>query len=118
MKQSEREKASRLAQSSAGATLEGDVRAEARLAAKASAASTFTAEVDESKTFEPGQGRTTQESFVINFTPEQKAKIREMIETAKQPEEIERIERMVQRGIFPGTVPSSSDPPSDGGSLQ
>jgi U2 small nuclear ribonucleoprotein A' len=108
IKQSEREKARRLAQSSAGAALEGDVRVEARLAAKVAADTLPSEEDDASKTFEPGQGRTTQEAFVISFTPEQKAKIRELIEAANNPEEIERIERMVQRGIFPAPLPPPS----------
>ncbi len=108
VKQSEREKARRLAQSLAGAALEGDIRVEARLAAKASAAATantLSLGDEAPKTFEPGQGRTTQDAFVISFTPEQKAKIRELIEAANNPEEIERIERMVQRGIFPALLP-------------
>lgn len=114
VKQSEREKARRLAQSLAGAALEGDIRVEARLAAKQASAAAATANTlslvgDElPKTFEPGQGRTTQDAFVISFTPEQKAKIRELIEAANNPEEIERIERMVQRGIFPAPLPSSA----------
>jgi len=113
VKQSEREKARRLAQSLAGAALEGDIRVEARLAAKqasaAATANTLSLVGDElPKTFEPGQGRTTQDAFVISFTPEQKAKIRELIEAANNPEEIERIERMVQRGIFPAPLPSSA----------
>lgn len=112
VKQSEREKARRLAQSVAGAALEGDIRVEARLAAKASATAaanntSFPLGDEASKTFEPGQGRTTQDAFVISFTPEQKAKIRELIEAANNPEEIERIERMVQRGIFPTLLPPS-----------
>ncbi len=110
VKQSEREKARRLAQSLAGAALEGDIRVEARLAAKASAAANNALNPlgdEASKTFEPGQGRTTQDAFVISFTPEQKAKIRELIEAANNPEEIERIERMVQRGIFPTLLPPS-----------
>ena len=101
--QSEREKAQRLAQSSAGAALEGDVRMEARIAAKASVT-----DEEESKTFEPGQGRTAQEAFVISFTPEQKAQIREIIANASSPEEIERIQWMVQRGVFPTPPPSSA----------
>jgi len=100
VKQSERETAQRLAQSSAGAALEGDVRTEARIAAKAAASAE-----EEFPTFEPGQGRTAQEAFVISFTPEQKEKIREIIANASSPEEIERIERMVQSGIFPMPPP-------------
>ena len=90
VKQSEREKAKRLAMSAAGAALEGDVMIEAR-DAKA-----------KSKTFTPGEGKSAKESFVVNFTPDQKAKIKEMIANASSPAEIERIEDCVKRGEFPG----------------
>lgn len=39
---------------------------------------------------------------MVNFTPEQKAKIKEMIANASSPAEIERIEECVKRGDFPG----------------
>lgn len=90
MKQSEREKAKRLAMSAAGAALESDVQIEARDAKS------------KSKTFIPGEGASAKESFIANFTPEQKAAIKEMITNASSPAEIERIEECVKRGEFPG----------------
>ena len=75
--------------SAAGAALEGDVQTEAR-DAKSNA-----------KTFNPGEGKSAKESFVANFTPEQKAQIKEMIANAPSPAEIERIEESVKRGVFP-----------------
>lgn len=80
--QSEREKAERLASSAAGAALEKDVQQE--------------------KTFVPGEGRSAEESFATSFTPAQKEQIRQMVANAKTPAEIEEIELSVQRGIFPG----------------
>lgn len=90
IKQSEREKANRLATSAAGAALESDVQIEARDAKS------------KSKTFIPGEGSSAKESFIANFTPEQKAAIKEMITNASSPAEIERIEECVKRGEFPG----------------
>ena len=57
VKEKERNQASRLAMSAAGAALEGDVKVEAMESAKAA------------KTFTPGEGRSVKESFVSNFTP-------------------------------------------------
>jgi hypothetical protein len=91
VKQSEREKAKRLATSAAGAALESDVQIEAR-----------DAKSNKSKTFNPGEGTSAKEAFVANFTPEQKAAIKEMIANASTPSEIERIEECVKRGIYPG----------------
>jgi U2 small nuclear ribonucleoprotein A' len=78
----EREKALRLSKSAAGAALEKDVQQE--------------------KTFVPGEGKSAQESFATSFTPEQKEAIRQLVANAKSPAEIEEIELSVQRGIFPG----------------
>mmetsp|Transcript_19427 Transcript_19427/g.29937 ORF Transcript_19427/g.29937 Transcript_19427/m.29937 type:complete len:258 (-) Transcript_19427:1085-1858(-) len=80
--QKERAQAKRLALSSAGAALEEDVQ-------------------EEAKTFVPGAGRTAEEAFSHSFTPEQKQQIREMIEQADDPEEIDVIEASVARGEFP-----------------
>lgn len=82
----ERSRAERLASSAAGAALESDVQEEGK----------------QSKTFTPGEGKSAEESFVVNFTPEQKEEIRQMVANAKSPQEIEEIERSVKRGIFPG----------------
>eukprot|EP00541_Cyclophora_tenuis_P002214 CAMPEP_0116549538 /NCGR_PEP_ID=MMETSP0397-20121206/4936_1 /TAXON_ID=216820 /ORGANISM="Cyclophora tenuis, Strain ECT3854" /LENGTH=110 /DNA_ID=CAMNT_0004074287 /DNA_START=335 /DNA_END=667 /DNA_ORIENTATION=- len=72
-------------------------------------------------TFVPG-GQATKDdasaagsSFV--FTAEQRNAIRQLVENAKTPQEIERIEESVQRGEFPSfalpsttvTPPSSAD---------
>ena len=89
MKDVERERAERLARSAAGAAMDGDVKAGAREAAKAT------------KSFIPGEGRSAKESFVVSFTPEQKELIKAMIGNASTPMEIERIEDCVKRGEFP-----------------
>jgi hypothetical protein len=44
----------------------------------------------------------------VNFTKEEKERIREMIANAKSPTEIEEIERSVKRGIFPN-IPGYGD---------
>ncbi|CAB9501185.1 U2 small nuclear ribonucleoprotein A [Seminavis robusta] len=82
---SERDRAKRLANSAAGAALESDVQKEAL----------------STKTFVPGEGESAQETFVTNFTPEQKEQIRQLVANAKSPAEIDEIERSVQRGVFP-----------------
>ena len=83
--QTERDRAKRLAGSAAGAALESDIQDEAgRL-----------------NTFTPGEGSSAEESFVVNFTVEEKKQIRVMVANAKSPEEIEEIERSVQRGVLP-----------------
>lgn len=92
---SERDKAERLANSAAGAALESDVQQEAK--------STTT------KTFVPGEGESAEESFVTNFTPEQKETIRQMVANAKSPAEIDEIERSVRRGIFPAHLAPPDD---------
>merc|ERR1711982_102700 len=63
----------------------------------------------EAKTFEPGEGKSAEESFATQFTAEEKAKIRDLVANATSAEEIDRIESMVKRGVFPGH--------SDNGSL-
>ncbi len=91
VKQSERDRAKRLAMSAAGAALEGDVQIEAQQDAVKL----------KSKTFNPGEGKSAKESFVVSFSKEQKSKIKEMIAGATSPDEIERIEEFVRRGEFP-----------------
>lgn len=86
IKQSERDRAARLSRSSAGAMLESDIQKESS-----------------SKTFEPGEGHSAEESFAV-FTPAQKAQVRDMIAAADSASEIEAIERLVQRGVFPAKV--------------
>ena len=83
---SERETADRLANSAAGAALESDVQQE---------------KDNTAKTFVPGEGRSAEESFVTNFTPEQKEHIRKMVANAASPAEIEAIESSVRRGVLP-----------------
>lgn len=83
---SERETADRLANSAAGAALESDVQQE---------------KDNTAKTFVPGEGRSAEESFVTNFTPEQKELIRQMVANAASPSEIEAIESSVRRGVLP-----------------
>jgi U2 small nuclear ribonucleoprotein A' len=125
VKQSERERAQRLATSAAGAAMEAD----ARLEAIAAAATTGAASMDEdgallaggayaagamngengTNTFEPGEGKSAEESFATQFTVEEKAKIRDMVANAASAEEIDRIESLVKRGIFPGSSSAGSD---------
>lgn len=91
IKKSERSMAKRLAMSTAGATLEGDVEFEARQNALKA----------KSNTFNPGEGKSAKESFLVSFTKEQKSQIKDMIANAISPEEIETIEECVKRGEFP-----------------
>lgn len=104
---SERDRADRLASSAAGAALESDVQGEARDSGSAAGTSP--------KTFVPGEGRSAEESFVTNFTPQQKELIRQMVANAKSPAEIEDIERSVRRGVLPSiaVTPSPSTAPID-----
>ena len=95
IKDAERSKAQRLAMSSAGAALEGDAQFEAREAAAVAASD------NNVKTFTPGEGQSAKESFVVNFTKEQKVEIKNMIANAQSPAEIEKIEECVRRGVFP-----------------
>lgn len=116
VKQSERERAQRLASSAAGAAMEADARLEARAAAAATASSAADEEAFPSaahangqngaNTFEPGEGKSAEESFATQFTAEEKAKIRGMVARAASAEEIDRIEGLVKRGIFPGSKES------------
>ena len=85
--QTERDRAKRLAGSAAGAALESDIQDEAGR--------------QNTNTFTPGEGASAEESFVVNFTAEEKDQIRQMVANAESPEEIEEIERSVQRGILP-----------------
>jgi hypothetical protein len=105
---SERDRADRLASSAAGAALESDVQGEVRESGTEAGTS--------AKTFVPGEGRSAEESFVTNFTPQQKELIRQMVADAKSPAEIEEIERSVRRGVLPNIVVKISPPstaPSD-----
>lgn len=58
-------------------------------------------EAGRQNTFTPGEGASAEESFVVNFSAEEKEQIRQMVANAGSPEEIEEIERSVQRGILP-----------------
>jgi len=98
IKKSEREKANRLAMSAAGAALEGDVQIEARDARRAGL---DVSDMHATNTFNPGEGRSAKDSFVVNFTPDEKDQIKEMIANASSPAEIERIEEFVKKGEFP-----------------
>lgn len=98
---SERDRASRLANSAAGAALESDVQEEA----KSSTA----------KTFVPGEGESAEEVFVTSFTPEQKETIRQMVANAKSPAEIDEIERSVKRGVFPSLPTATPSTAASGG---
>lgn len=91
--QTERDRAKRLAGSAAGAALESDIQDEA----------------GRQKTFTPGEGASAEESFVVNFTAEEKEQIRQMVANAQSPEEIEEIERSVQRGVLPKNMQRTSN---------
>jgi hypothetical protein len=56
---------------------------------------------NKSNTFTPGEGASAEESFVVNFTKEEKEQIRQMVANANSSQEIEEIERSVKKGIFP-----------------
>jgi len=116
VKQSERERAQRLASSAAGAAMESDARMEARAAAMSAASAddnaafastTYTNGENGTNTFEPGEGKSAEESFATQFTVEEKTKIRDMVANAASAEEIDRIESLVKRGIFPGSSEST-----------
>lgn len=132
VKQSERERASRLATSAAGAAMEADARLEARAAAATTASSsadnaallashgsnaTMTNGENGTNTFEPGEGKSAEESFATQFTVEEKAAIRDMVANAASAEEIDRIESLVKRGIFPGKSESAAPVNGGGGSV-
>mmetsp|Transcript_5904 Transcript_5904/g.9859 ORF Transcript_5904/g.9859 Transcript_5904/m.9859 type:complete len:291 (-) Transcript_5904:24-896(-) len=116
VKQSERERAQRLAASAAGAAMEADCRLEARAAASSAAddgavtSKSYNGD-NETNTFEPGEGKNAEESFATQFTLEEKAQIREMVANAASAEEIDRIENLVKKGIFPGKTDNSGSIP-------
>lgn len=66
-------------------------------------------EAGRQKTFTPGEGASAEESFVVNFTAEEKEQIRQMVANAASPEEIEEIERSVQRGVLPKNLQRTSN---------
>ncbi len=91
--QSERDRAKRLAGSAAGAALESDILDESK----------------RQKTFTPGEGASAEESFVVNFSAEEKEQIRQLVANASSPEEIEEIERSVQRGVLPKNLVANTN---------
>ena len=102
--------------------MEADCRLEARAAASTAPghgtiASGAYDNGNERNTFEPGEGKNAEESFATQFSPEEKAKIREMVANAASAEEIDRIENLVKKGIFPGqannndVIPPPPPPP-------
>lgn len=89
----EREKATRLAQSSTGAALESDLELERH-------------SIGQEKTFVPGEGLSFQDDDVKpaalgSFTLEQKQQIIELLSNASSVQEIEEIENAVRRGVLP-----------------
>ena len=104
----------------AGAAMEADARLEARAAAADSSAATDGAVASGTyangshgdigtNTFEPGEGKSAEESFATQFTAEEKARIRDMVANAASAEEIDRIESLVKRGVFPGSSESGGN---------
>jgi hypothetical protein len=92
VKPSEREKATRLAQSTTGAALESDIELERQTNGQ-------------EKTFVPGEGIPFEDdakpSSVNAFTVEQKQQIRELLINATSVKDIEEIESAVRRGLLP-----------------
>jgi hypothetical protein len=94
IKPCERDRASRLANSAAGAALESDVALE-----RATQYNTV-------KTFVPGEAFSDEsnggKSFVAaNFSSEQKELIRSLLANASSVQEVEEIESAVRRGVLP-----------------
>jgi len=100
------------------------MEADARLEARAAASSVSTDDAaffssvhvngeSGTNTFEPGEGKSAEESFATQFTMDEKSQIREMVANAASAEEIDHIESLVKRGIFPGSseLPSDTAPP-------
>jgi hypothetical protein len=96
----ERDRAERLANSAAGAALESDVQDEGRNYSSSSGSA--------AKTFTPGVGNSAEESFVVNFTPDEKERIRLLVANAKSPHEIEEIERSIRRGVLPNAAAATA----------
>mmetsp|Transcript_23709 Transcript_23709/g.57182 ORF Transcript_23709/g.57182 Transcript_23709/m.57182 type:complete len:146 (+) Transcript_23709:875-1312(+) len=107
--------------------MEADARLEARAAAATAASSsaddaalsnaTMTNGDNGTNTFEPGEGKSAEESFATQFSAEEKAAIRDMVANAASAEEIDRIESLVKRGIFPGKSESVAPVNGGGGSI-
>jgi len=101
IKPAERDRATRLANSAAGAALESDVASE-----RMSNNNTST-----SKSFVPGEAvdingdSSGGKSFVaVNFTTEQKDRIRELLANATSVQEVEEMENAVRRGVLPAAM--------------
>lgn len=101
VKTSEREKATRLAQSTTGAALESDVEQERHTNGR-------------EKTFIPGEGLSFEDDVkpaaVNTFTLEQKQQIRELLISASSVKEIEEIESAVRRGVLPEKLKATTVP--------
>jgi len=100
IKPAERDRATRLANSAAGAALESDVASE-RMSNNTST----------SKSFVPGEAvdingdSSGGKSFVaVNFTTEQKDRIRELLANATSVQEVEEMENAVRRGVLPAAM--------------
>lgn len=91
--------------------MEADAKLEAREAAAALSDTNNYDYNETTNTFEPGEGKSAEESFATQFSVEQKAKIREMVANAASAEEIDRIESLVKRGVFPGDQNDTAPPP-------
>lgn len=83
VKQTERDRAERLATSAAGAALQGDIQQEA------------------AKTFMPGESLDEAKAVMISYTAEQKEAIRQLLANASSAKELEEIEAAVRRGVLP-----------------
>lgn len=88
MKRTERQRATRLFQSAAGAALEQDV-----------------------KTFTPGESAFTPGESA--FTAEERDAIRQLLANAASVQEVEVIENAVQRGVLPEQLRSNTTPPAN-----
>jgi hypothetical protein len=92
VRKEERKLAEKLFKSDAGAALSSDVASEMK---------------ESAKTFVPGEGPQ-------GLSAERKAQVMKMIEAAESAEEVDRLERMLRAGQFPGGNDESSAPVSQG----
>ena len=94
IKRAERQRATRLFQSAAGAALENDVQ-----------------QMSDVKTFTPGES-TDGTAVLTLFTVEEREAIRLLLINAASVQEVDAIENSVKRGILPEQLRSNTQPPA------
>jgi predicted DNA-binding protein (UPF0251 family) len=97
IKRTERQRATRLFQSAAGAALENDVQQQ------------ISSDV---KTFTPGES-TDGMTVLTLFTVEEREAIRLLLANATSVQEVEAIENSVQRGVLPELLRSNTQEPAN-----